>query len=81
MLKVSQEPGLPVEKPLAAQYWRILAEPWVQLSGCTRPLEASWIRSSPTAAAASMTRFRSSWVTLPMMPDGSLVALLNQAPA
>jgi len=34
-------------------------EPWVQLSGVTRPCVSCWIRSSPTAAAASRAAAKS----------------------
>ena len=39
-------------KPWRNQRWRASAEPWVQLSGFTRPWVFSWMRSSPTAEAA-----------------------------
>ncbi len=51
--KVSQRPGSPVSYPARNQRWRDSAEPCVQLSGSTRPAERCWMRSSPTAAAAS----------------------------
>src|SRR5512133_2706054 len=53
----------PVLKPWASHCRRIAAEPWVQVSGETWPCIFCWIRSSPTACAASTARSRSSWVT------------------
>ena len=51
-LNVSQSFGSPDSRPTVNQCWRCSAEPWVQPSGSTWPWVRSWIRSSPTAAAA-----------------------------
>jgi hypothetical protein len=50
---VLQLEGSPLSKPLLNQRRRCSEEPCVQRSGLTWPWVASWIRSSPTAAAAS----------------------------
>jgi hypothetical protein len=53
LAKVSQERGSPDWYPVENQCWRCVADPWVHVSGSTRPVAARWMRSSPTAAAAS----------------------------
>jgi hypothetical protein len=51
--------------PMVNHFWRDADEPWVKVSGETRPLVARWIRSSPTAAAASRASAVSVRLTLP----------------
>src|SRR5690606_25648598 len=51
--KVSHRPGSPESNPRCNHSVRCSAEPWVHVSGFTIPVAWAWIRSSPTAAAAS----------------------------
>ena len=60
--KVSQAWSVPFCRPVVNHRIRCSAEPCVQRSGSTRPEVLRWIRSSPTAAAASSARAMSSWV-------------------
>src|SRR5215207_1765988 len=79
--KVSHVFGSPLRKPWLSHFCRLAAEPCVQLSGETWPCIFSWIRSSPTAAAASTARFKSSAVTSLIGLSGSSVACRNHTPA
>src|SRR6185436_19046191 len=49
---VSQAFGSPESKPVRNQVTRCSEVPWVNVSGSILPWVCSWIRSSPTAAAA-----------------------------
>ena len=78
---MSQESGSPLVKPVVSHFCRLAAEPCVHDSGVTWPCIFFWIRSSPTAAAASSASSRSAWVTSLIGDCGSFVAWWNQTPA
>ena len=73
--KVSQPLMVPCSRPWLNQRTRCAAVPCVKESVSTRPEVRFWIRSSPTAWAASMARLTSSWVRSVMiaLPSASLV--------
>lgn len=76
----------PLRKPVVNHCWRCAAEPCVQDSGVTRPWNLSWIRSSPTAAAASSPSRMSAGVSevisgRPVDSSGVVVAWCAQTPA
>src|SRR5205823_3484500 len=52
-LNVSHAAGSPLCCPTVNQCFRSADDPCVQVSGFTGPCVSDWIRSSPTAAAAS----------------------------
>ena len=67
-VKVLQAEGLPLLYPVTNQCWRCCEDPCVHVSGVTLPWNSCWMRSSPTAAAASNPSSTSAWVRLVMKP-------------
>src|SRR4051794_28237196 len=83
--QVSQAVRSPESMPVLNQRMRCSAVPWVKVSGFAWPWVFLWMRSSPTAAAASRPRAMSSSESSVMrglpLRSGTVVAWFVQTPA